>query len=525
MLLPDRLRFTRGDAVARLLRGTRPHSFRKCPSAVRQTARHLNLEHLEPRALLSATMQFEHVLYDPRTGATLNSAFLSTATQSEISPLGSIAPPGSALTPAKIRTAYGITGIAGDGTGQTIAIVDAFQNPNIASDLQAFDAYYGLANPPSFQQLNENGSTNLSSVPTDSTGGWEEEEALDVESAHAIAPGANIVLVAANSAYDTDLYTAVSTAAGLADVSVVSMSWSGPESSNDPSSNAVFTAPSGHTGVTFFSATGDSGSPSGYPAYSPNVVAVGGTTLTLSGNNYSSESGWSGSGGGISVYEAQPAYQQGLVIHNGTLTVNANGKRANPDVSFDADPNSGVSVYDSYNGGSAPWYQIGGTSLATPCWAALVAIANQLRANQGLTPLDGVSQTLPKLYSLAADFHNITSGSNGGYSAGTGYDLVTGLGSPVANLLVPALAVPPAPDLTVAKTHVGNFHPGDVGDTYTITVSNVGGSATSGMVSVVDALPAGLTATNMSGSGWTLVPGTLTATRTDALAAGAATRH
>jgi hypothetical protein len=184
--------------------------------------------------------------------------------------------------------------------------------------------------------------------------------------------------------------------------------------------------------VTFLAATGDSGAPSGFPAFSPNVVAVGGTTLTLNPNNsYNSESGWSGGGGSISAFEAKPGFQSALPY----------AFRANPDVAFDADPNSGVAVYDTYDDGAAtPWDQVGGTSLASPCWAGLIAIVNQVRVGVGDAILDGTSQTLPLLYSLpAADFHDITAGNNGN-AAGAGYDLITGIGSPRAPLIVRDLA-------------------------------------------------------------------------------------
>ena len=175
------------------------------------------------------------------------------------------------------------------------------------------------------------------------------------------------------------------------------------------------------------------------------------------------------------------------MIHNGSGTVNpARMMRADPDVAFDSNPNTGVAIYDSYNGGSSPWYQIGGTSVATPCWAGLVALADQIRVSAGLTNLDGPTQTLPRLYSLpASDFHDITSGTSTRqpeYTAAAGYDLVTGLGTPKANLLVPDLALGPCADLTVTATHAGSFRQGDVGDTYTITVSNCGSGATSGAV-------------------------------------------
>ncbi|WP_422926492.1 hypothetical protein [Singulisphaera sp. PoT] len=361
-------------------------------------------------------------------------------------------------TPAQIRKAYGIdsisiNGIVGDGTGQTIAIVDAYDWPTAVSDLHNFDLQFGLPDPPSFTKLNQLGQT--SPLPgTDPAGAgnpkgtWEGEEALDVEWAHAIAPKANIILVEADSAFTSDLIdTAVVTAKNLPGVSVVSMSFGGGESSViDPTENNIFTTPSGHNGVTFLASTGDDGSPGGYPAYSPNVVAVGGTSLFLNGDDsYSSESGWSGSGGGISTFEPKPSYQSSLPYNF----------RSIPDVSFIADPNTGVAIYDSYdNGTSTPWEQIGGTSLSSPAWAGLIAIINQERVEFGDSILDGPTQTLPMLYNLpAGDFHDITSGNNGDFSAAPGYDLVTGRGTPIAPSLV--LDMTPLP-LRVTPTQIKN---------------------------------------------------------------------
>ena len=477
----------------------------------RQMTCRLGFEPLEQRALLSVDMQFHHIIFNPTTGAASEQSGGSGAIAAKVALLGSSSPPSGAFTPQQIQTAYGINLLSGNGAGQTIALVDAYLDPNIVNDLHQFDLQFGLQDPPSFEQLNENGGTDLSQVTTDPAGAgndnWEGEEALDVEWAHAAAPGANLVLIEANSDSTTDLLsTAVNTARNLAGVSVISMSFGVSEYSGETSLDSLFTTPSGHSGVTFVASTGDNGSPGVYPAFSPNVVAAGGTSLYLSGNNYSSETDWTSSGSGQSSYESKPSYQSSVQTSN---------FRQIPDVVFDANPNTGVAVYDSYNGNvtGGPWFQFGGTSLASPSWAGLIAIADQLRAAQGLASLDGPTQTLPKLYSLpAADFHKITSST---------YDDVTGLGSPVANKLVADLGAPPKPDLTITKTHAGSFHPGDIGDTYTITVTNSGTAATSGMVSVVDALPSGLAATALSGSGWNVVLSTLTATRSDTLAAGA----
>ena len=148
--------------------------------------------------------------------------------------------------------------------------------------------------------------------------------------------------------------------------------------------------------MTFLASTGDSAAPGEFPAFSPNVVAVGGTTLTINSSTYAyvSETGWSDGGGGQSEYEAKPSYQNG---------VNSTAGAQIPDVSFDADPNTGVAIMDSYDYGSSdPWIQVGGTSVASPCWAGLVAIGDQLRTAAGLATMDGPTQTLPLLYGMKA---------------------------------------------------------------------------------------------------------------------------
>jgi hypothetical protein len=369
-----------------------------------------------------------------------------------VKPLNSAGPTG--YTPAQIRHAYGFdqvsfSGAAADGTGSTIAIVDAYDDPNIANDLHRFDVAFGLTDPPSFTKINQNGSTG--GLPR-ANSGWITEIALDVEWAHAIAPGAKILLVEAASNSYSDLMTAVNTARNSAGVDVVSMSWGGSEDPSQTAFDGTFTTPNGHTGVTFVASSGDSGAPTSYPSSSPNVVSVGGTTLFLTANGtWTSEIGWSGSGGGISSIESQPAYQKGIVSQSGSF-------RTNPDVAYDADPNTGFGVYDSYNNGTrTPWGQWGGTSDAAPQWAALIAIADQGRLRAGAGTLDGATQTLPMLYAMsAADFHDITSGTSSGapqYSARPGYDLVTGRGSPNANLVINDLiGVVQPPTLTSVST-------------------------------------------------------------------------
>jgi hypothetical protein len=335
--------------------------------------------------------------------------------------------------------------VVGNGAGQTIAIVDPFNDPNIASDLQSFDAYFNIANPPSFRVVNENGGTALPGV--DPTGAWEAEEAMNVEWAHALAPNASIILVEASTANAIDMIGGgVNWARQQPGVTVVSVGYDAPgEFAGETAYDSVFTTPAGHVGVTFVAPTGDTGSPGGYASLSPNVLGVGGTSLTLNSGNYASETVWNNtygkSGGGLSTIESRPDYQNGVADVVGT-------QRGAPDVAFDADPLTGVDVYDTYNGAvAAPWTERGGTNLGAPAWAAIIAVADQGRALVGLGSLDGATETLPMLYSLPSrDFHDVKTGNNGAYTAGPGYDLATGLGTPVVNLLVQDLIIPPTDD-------------------------------------------------------------------------------
>ena len=411
------------------MRKSRP----KQPASVIRTAA---FETLERRCLLSATVA-DPIAY-PLDG-TLSG--------------GASAPPG--YSPSQIASTYGINkvtlnGVVGNGTGQTIAIVMAYDDPGLVSstdstfdqsDLHIFDQQFGLPDP-TFTKVEqfEDGS-----YPSPDTG-WAIEASLDVEWTHAIAPGAKILLVEAHDPDATSLLDyGVKTAAATSGVSVVNMSFGFTEFASETSYDSDFLTPSGHAGVTFVAATGDSGGAATYPAFSPNVVAVGGTTL--SSTSLSSETAYDSSSGGISQYESKPAYQSAVT--------QSSTNRTNPDVSFDGNPNTGVSVYDSYNGGFADkWYKIGGTSFSAPAWAALIAIADQGRAGAKLSSLDGRSQTLPNLYSMSAsNYHDITSGNNG-YAAGPGYDLVTGRGSPIANLLEPALAGVPATAALIASASI-----------------------------------------------------------------------
>jgi hypothetical protein len=357
-------------------------------------------------------------------------------------------PASSAITPAELSKAYSLSQSSTSGSGTTIAIVDAYNDPNIQADLATFDATYSL---PTANLTVENQNGQTTNLPA-TDAGWSLEIALDVEMAHAAAPGAKIVLVEANSTSISDLMTAVQTAAKSANV--VSMSWGGSEFLGEKAYDtpAYFANPN----VTFVAASGDDGGASGaeFPASSPYVVSVGGTTLSLSSSGgYGSETAWnasgsrrsgySGSAGGVSTVESLPSYQAAAL--GSTYAAG----RTTPDVSLNANPNTGVSVYDSVSGlGQTGWFQVGGTSAGTPVWAGLVAAADQARAANHLGPLSS-TQTLNLLYGLygttaspastyATSFHDVTTGSNFVAAATKGFDMVTGLGSPVGSSVVAA---------------------------------------------------------------------------------------
>ena len=371
------------------------------------------------------------------------------------------------LTPAEVRQAYGFEGISfattsgapvvGDGSGQTIAIVTAYDDPTIVDDLKAFDAAYGLpdlstdgsAGTGSFVKvgIDASGRASTRDYPEVAPAGARinaQETVLDVEWAHAIAPGANIVLVEAEDAQPDPLLQAVDYAREVPGVSVVSMSWGSGEGGVPAATlqalDSHFTTPSGHAGVTFVASSGDTSTPS-WPAVSPNVVGVGGTTLSPSDGNDRGETAWQDSGGGVSSDFPIPSYQQ-AALSAGPTPIADEGRRVAPDVAYDADPATGFSVYDST--ASNGWTVLGGTSAGAPQWAGLFAIADQGRALAGLSSLDGPSQTLPALYQApASDFHDVTRGGNVQEQAGPGFDTLTGLGSPVANLLIPTLVAFP----------------------------------------------------------------------------------
>lgn len=391
-------------------------------------------------------------------------------------------------TPAQIRAAYNLpelpdlsgsitdTQAAQLGAGQTVYIVNAYHDPNIAAELAAFASRFGLPGCDA-ASIDPSASLPLASASTDgctfsvvyatSSGGmtasapaynsgWATEIALDVQWVHATAPMARIVLIEAPDSGIASIANAVALANAMGP-GVVSLSLGANEGSWVSSVDSVFYG----TGMSYAAATGDNGAAVEWPSVSPGVLAVGGTTLTFKGTGARSETVWSGTGGGVSKYLARPAYQTKSVPGLGTPA-----RRSVADVSFNANPASGQYVaVMSQNGSSTSWVSAGGTSLATPQWAALLAVANALRTQSSLGMIGAPHNALyasvasvAKLY--AADFLDIKSGKDGSCSlcvAKTGYDNPSGLGTPQGVSLLSTLAgvtVPAsAPSITPTDIH------------------------------------------------------------------------
>lgn len=310
--------------------------------------------------------------------------------------------------PGDIKTAYHLPQTGGSGT---IAIVDAYDNPNAEKDLNVFSQQFNL---PSCTRAN--GCLIIqypSGVVPQYDPGWAQEEDIDIEMTHAIAPNAKIELIEVNSENSSDLISGIDYARKQQGVVAVSMSWGSSEYniSNEQSLENLFTG----SGISFFASSGDGGYGTAWPSVSANVIAVGGTSLYMNGSSVS-ETAWSGSGGGLSSGISEPAYQSNYRIPG------ANGRRGVPDVSMVADPNTGVAFYVE-----GRWRIAGGTSVGAPIWAGIRALSRT-----ALTPTL-LYQNATANY--AGFFRDIISGNNGSCStycsATTGYDYVTGLGSPI----------------------------------------------------------------------------------------------
>jgi subtilase family serine protease len=327
-------------------------------------------------------------------------------------PDASSSPVVGALTPAQMIAAYGFSPSSTVGSGMTIGIVDAYDLPTAEKDLNVFSTQFNLpactstiASDWCFTKVNQTGGNRYPRYNS----GWGLEIALDIEWAHAIAPGAKILLVEASSNSFTNLLAAEDYASLHAQY--VSNSWGGSESSGETAYDKHFV----RSGVAFFVSAGDAGLPAEYPSASPNVISVGGTTLTFNADGtFANETGWSSGGGGCSQYETANTAQSSFSEYGQAGC--ATRMRATPDVSLDADPNSGAAVYDSssYNGQKG-WYQVGGTSLSSPMWAGRAADSTKL-VNAAYVYANNIS------------FRDITV-KNNGVLCQVGFDLCAGRGS------------------------------------------------------------------------------------------------
>jgi subtilase family serine protease len=342
-------------------------------------------------------------------------------------------------TPASLACVYGLvprtpgcnpnvtTNNPSGGSG-TIAIIDAYDDPNATSDLATYSAQFGLATP-NFSVVYASGTKPLE----DPTGGWELEESVDIEMAHAMAPGAKLYLVEAASNSFNDLFSAVTVGANLVSCGQitcphgghghgeVSMSWGGSEFSTETEGDSFFV----QHGVVFFASAGDSAGTE-YPCTSPNAVCVGGTDTARSifTGNFLYEVAWMDGGGGMSAYEPRPNYQNSLREVVGP-------SRGVPDVSFDGGENTPVWIYDGFGVDGEPggWYTVYGTSVGAPSMAAIVNAAGSFH--------DSSTDELRQIYSFpgfpGAGFNDIARGYCGPYdtfAATQGWDFCTGVGSP-----------------------------------------------------------------------------------------------
>ncbi len=334
-------------------------------------------------------------------------------------PFVSLSPTG--FGPDKFHGAY--ASATSSGSSQIIALVDAYHYSTAYNDLTNYSNIYGIpvlpqcdgANPyvssnkPCFSQVNQLGGTSYPAVNS----GWALEAALDIESAHAMCQNCSILLVESNSASMSDLAAAENRAATL-HATEISNSWGAKEFTGETTFDSAFN----HPGIAITVSSGDGGYKAGaqYPAAVKTITSVGGTRLTMLGTSYVSESAWTGAGSGCSKFETKPSFQ-----HDASCA-----KRAISDVSADADPFSGASVYDTtgaYNG----WYTVGGTSLSSPLIAGIFGLAGGVAG-------DSYGVSIP--YTHTGSFHDVTSGKTGncgnGYicTAKAGYDGPTGLGTP-----------------------------------------------------------------------------------------------
>jgi subtilase family serine protease len=364
------------------------------------------------------------------------------------------------LSPQEMHNAYDLNPLLNkgyDGAGQTIVIIVPFGSPTIQNDLHMFDVGYKLPDPPSFQIITPLGTKPYK--PTVNRVNWATETTLDTEWSHAMAPGANIVLMTAPTANLLDLLFLEQYALNKGYGKIISQSWDAtenilltPNGRNLMQEFNNFYKQAADDHVTVFAASGDTGAANfnnngklypfptvNFPASDPYVTTIGGTSLsTDTSGNYQFEHGWHRSGGGVSQYWPEPGYQNGL---NSQLQQILNGYRGLPDVAYNANPFDAILLYTSFPGQPTGWSTIGGTSEGPPSWSGILADGDQFAGH----PLGFLN---PDLYTLGENgssvYHDITIGNNTwdgilGYHCLPGWDPVTGWGSPQATQLITAL--------------------------------------------------------------------------------------
>ncbi|MET8782627.1 putative Ig domain-containing protein [Streptomyces sp. NPDC004589] len=403
----------------------------------------------------------------------------------------------SGLSPANLHSAYNLPSTG--GSGMTVAVVDAYNDPNAESDLATYRSTYGLSACTKangcFKQVSQTGST--TSLPSNNTG-WAGEEALDIDMVSAVCPNCKIILVEANSANDTDLGTAENEAVALG-AKFVSNSWGGSEASSQTSEDTQYFK---HPGVAITVSSGDEAYGAEYPAASQYVTAVGGTALSTSSNSRGwTESVWKtssteGTGSGCSAYDPKPSWQ----------TDTGCSRRMEADVSAVADPATGVAVYDTYGGSG--WAVYGGTSASAPIIAGVYALAG--------TP--GATDYPAKYpYSHTGNLYDVTTGNNGSCStsyfctARAGYDGPTGWGTPNGTA---AFSAGSSSGNTVTVTSPGNQST-TTGGSVSLQIS-ASDSAGAALTYSATGLPTGLSINSSTGliSGTASTAGTYSATVT-----------
>jgi hypothetical protein len=378
----------------------------------------------------------------------------------------------SGYGPAQIQSAYSLPTTV--GAGRTVAIVDAYDLPTAESDLATYRSQFGLAPCTTangcFRKINQTGGT----TPPAANDGWGGEIALDIDMVSAACPQCKILLVEANSASNANLGIAVNQAASQPGVVAISNSYGGPEAASDPSYDTAYYK---HAGIAVTASSGDSGYGTSYPAASPYVTSVGGTSLSASANARGwTESVWNGSGSGCSINEPKPSFQQDTGCSRRTIA----------DVAAVADPNTGVAVYDSYGSGGG-WQVFGGTSASSPIVASVFAMAT---APGGVYPVQ-----YP--YANPGALFDVTTGSNGSCATaylchgGVGYDGPTGLGTPNGvSAFGPTVA---GNDFSVSASPSSGSVTAGNGATATVSTATTSGSAQSVSFSATG-LPSGATA-------------------------------